>query len=189
MNNTDKIMYRVNDRDEIVFVNEEWLRYSLDNQTFDLTPDKVSGKSLWSFVTDETTQHLYREMMRQVRRGEAVTFTIRCDSAECRQLLEMTVSLLSSGEIQFETRTVWTEKREPQPLLESDAARSDELLRMCGWCKRVDVGENVWEEVENATVRLNLFNRQSLPQLTHGICHSCYAGMTEKLVQSKSEIR
>jgi hypothetical protein len=60
------------------------------------------------------------------------------------------------------------------------------MVRVCGWCKKVDVGGS-WAEVEEAVTRLRLFDRPLLPQLTHGICEGCYDRMVETLREPGGE--
>jgi hypothetical protein len=43
---------------------------------------------------------------------------------------------------------------------------------MCGWCKRVDVSAR-WLEVEAAVEALRLFDEETLPRISHGICPEC----------------
>jgi hypothetical protein len=52
---------------------------------------------------------------------------------------------------------------------------------MCGWCKRVSV-RNTWVEVEDAVLELRLFEREVLPDLTHGICPGCLE-TTERMMR------
>ena len=86
----------------------------------------------------------------------------------------MTVTALENGSVRFETRILQTVHRAPQRLLDRNIARTDDLLRICGWCKRVEVG-SAWKEVEEPASIPGLFERSRLPQLTHGICDTCYA--------------
>ncbi|MFN8587284.1 MAG: hypothetical protein U0704_05735 [Candidatus Eisenbacteria bacterium] len=44
---------------------------------------------------------------------------------------------------------------------------------MCGWCKAVDA-DGQWVEPELGVELLNLFERDALPEITHGICAECY---------------
>lgn len=180
----DIVMYRINRQDEIVFVNDEWLRFSFENGAGKFQSENVLNKSLWNFIADDLTRELYKVVLRRVRNGATISFSFRCDAADFRLLLEMTVTNLPNGEVQFETKPLWRHEREPQPLLETGAALSgEEFLRICGWCQRVDVGVSDWREIEIAMTKLKLFEQDSLPQLTHGICNSCYETMTEKLAQ------
>ena len=92
----------------------------------------------------------------------------------------MNVTALENGGVRFETRTLQSVDRPPQRLLDRYASRASDLLRICGWCKSVEVG-GAWKEVEEAVDSLRLFERPRLPELTHGICYACYAGLSAKL--------
>src|SRR5262249_40724309 len=112
--------------------------------------------------------------------GRTLRFEFRCDSPSCTRLLEMGVSLVEPGVVEFRTRLLREEPRPPAALLAPDFPRSTELLRVCSWCKRIDArGEGA--EVEEAVARLRLFAPPRLPQLTHGICEGCYARMQRML--------
>ena len=57
-------------------------------------------------------------------------------------------------------------------ILDSVADETDPGLRMCSWCKRVDVlGE--WEELEIAVERLGLLSLPEPPLITHAMCPAC----------------
>lgn len=176
------VLYRLNDRDEIVFVNAAWTRFAAENGGDRVAASGVIGRSLWEFVADPTTRHLYREVLARVRAGRAMRFTFRCDSPACRRLMEMEVARVPGGETEFRARTLSEETRPAQPLLETGGHRSGELVRMCSWCQRVEV-RGVWLEVEEAAARLGLFELPVLPRLTHGICEPCYARMAEMLAE------
>lgn len=175
-----ELLYQVNDRDEIVFVNESWSEFAKANGGEGLIALRVLGQPLWSFITDATTRQLYDDVLKRVRTGLQVQFQFRCDSPSWRRLLEMTVLQAPGGVIEFHTRTIRVEHREYQALLEPDRVHSDEFLPMCAWCKKVDIG-GAWAEVEEAVTRLRLFERPLLPQLTHGICQGCYTEMMKLL--------
>lgn len=176
----DEIHYRLNDRDEIVFVSEAWGPFAAANGDDRLAAAAVLGRPLWEFISDPSTRLLYRDILARVRAGVPVRFTFRCDSPACRRLLAMEVSGGPGGGAELRTRTLSEEEREPQPLLDRGRPRSEEFVRVCGWCKKVDVGGR-WAEVEEAVARLGLFDRPLLPQVTHGICEDCYARMVETL--------
>jgi hypothetical protein len=92
----------------------------------------------------------------------------------------MNLSCGADGEVEFRVRTISEENRPAQELLEPTAARSDKLLRVCAWCKKIHL-EDRWMEVEEVTARLRLFEQRLLPLMTHGICEPCRQGMTAKL--------
>lgn len=174
------IRYRLNERDEIVFVNDAWVAFAAANGGERLAAADVLGRPLWDFISDPTTRQLCRDIVKRTRTGHSTRFTFRCDSPTCRRLLEMEVTHAPGGAIDFRTRVVSLEDRPPQPLLATDRARSPELVRVCSWCKKIDVGGR-WAEVEEAVTHLGLFECTLLPDLTHGICDPCYARMTDIL--------
>ncbi len=101
----------------------------------------------------------------------------------CRRLLEMDVHSREDGTVEFRTRTVSEEPRQPLALQESGAAGSGELLRMCGWCKKVFF-DGTWTEVEDVVGQLRLFHRPFLPPITHGVCEGCYQEMIKTLADA-----
>ncbi len=75
--------------------------------------------------------------------------------------------------LRVETTLTRIEERPAVALLDRDTPRGGDLLRMCGWCKSVDVAGR-WSEVEDAIAEMRLFERDLLPHVTHGICPRCY---------------
>ena len=115
-------------------------------------------------------------------------FSFRCDAPEKRRLLEMTINPGKDGGLELESTPLWVQPRAPQKLLENRTASSPEkFLLMCGWCKRINVGDSQWEEVEDAVVRLGLFERQESIQVSHGICPRCYDQVFKNLDESKAD--
>jgi hypothetical protein len=176
-----EILYRLNDEDQIIFVNNAWDEFATANEGEHLARGHVLRRYLWDFITDSTTQQLYRDVLKRVRSGRPVRFGFRCDSPDRRRLMEMDILPKENRAIEFRTRTVAEERREPQVLLEVHQNRNDELLRMCSWCKKVDIGGD-WAEVEDAVARLRLFEQAVLPNLTHGICETCFTNATSELL-------
>jgi hypothetical protein len=174
------ISYRINERDEIVFVNDQWSNFSAANGAPELASDKIIKRSLWSFISGNTIQELYRQILQKARAGQAMRFNLRCDSADVRRFLELSVSLKKNGEVQFNSRTLRAEARPSQMIYDTNALRSDEILIVCSWCKKINTGAEIWEEVENAIVSLGLFDLKALPQLSHGMCNDCYRQVTQE---------
>lgn len=186
MNEDALVVYQVNSQDEIVYLNETWQVFALANDAADLAPEKVLGRPLWDFITDETTKVLYREILQHVRAGRATQFQFRCDAPAYRRYMEMTVTAQPGGEVQFASSLAREEARPPQEILNRFAARSEEWLRICGWCKRVDVTGRGWEAIEQAVSLLHLFGQKNLPRLTHGMCENCYQGMLQQVAELRA---
>ncbi len=181
-NNYLRILYRINIRDEIVFVNDEWTQFAIANDGSELLPDKVLNQSLWNFITHSTTEFLYREILKKVRAGKIMKFNIRCDSPTMRRIAAVTISSPDNdGEVQFATRTLWAERRKSEIRFTNETTLAECMLIICSWCKKVNVGKEVWAEVEDAITILGLFELEHLPPQSHGICNACYREMSERL--------
>ena len=180
MSNELLVRYAIDVEDKISFFDEGWCRFAEANDGAELTRPAILGQSLWDSITDPTTRQIYQQIVSRVRLGKLARFTLRCDGPAFRRRLEMTISAASDGAVEFETRALHVEDREPVALLSRRTTRSTDLLRTCSWCNRIDVGfgSNDWVEVEDAMKHLRLFELEQLPHLTHGICEDCYASMT-----------
>lgn len=165
--------YVVDAFDRICYVSPEWEDFALENATPCLAGGQAIGRPLMDFITDPSTQEIYRLILEHVRRDRLPTVVpFRCDSPALRRFMELRISPARGDEVQFEGCLLRLEPRDPVPLLEPAVPRSSEFVTICGWCKRVRV-HTAWLEVESAVERLGLFNRSPLPQLTHGICGEC----------------
>lgn len=174
------ILYRINEHDEIVFVNDEWSQVGVKNGAPDIVSGKILGHSLWSCISGDTIKDIYREILRQARAGQLMRFNFRCDSSDVRRFLELSISLVDNGDLQFKSRTIWAQARQPQMLFDANAPRGDDLLISCSWCKKINTAGETWEEVEDAVVSLGLFELELLPQLSHGMCSGCYRKITKE---------
>lgn len=115
-------------------------------------------------------------LIRRLRdRGGAVELPFRCDAPGLRREMNIRIAAGSTGRaVMFRTSLRSEEARKPQRLLDPQAERDEETLEMCGWCDRFRVAGE-WVEVEVAAARLELFRRDRLPRISHGICAQCDA--------------
>jgi hypothetical protein len=176
--------YRIDDADRLTFVASEWLDFARENEATSLSSEAITGQSLFSFIGDPETRHLYRiiiDRVRQSRSGAVLPF--RCDGPGVRRFMELHITPLPKGAVEFEGRLIREETREVVPLLDPSVARSDEVVVACSWCKRIDV-DGIWMEVEDAVRRMGLFNRSSLPRISHGICNDCAKHFLEEFDRS-----
>jgi hypothetical protein len=187
LNSFDQNIYRIDRNDLIVSVNAAWDRHAISNDAPELTESNVVNHSLWDFVSDAMTRHIYQQMLVEVRNGKSLDFEFRCDSPDRRQFLEMRMTPLSDNGVQFETVTNYVEDRSSQELYRRSSEFTNELIVTCSWCKKIKVAENVWYEVEKAIQILKVFVLHPAPRLSHGMCEECYAEMARKLGQKNSE--
>jgi hypothetical protein len=163
-------------------VNSAWSAFAGENDGMQLLPPAILGRALWDFITDTTTVQIYRQLFARVRAGIGpVKFAFRCDAPTKRRLLEMNITKQPTGTLKCVVRPLRVEDRPAVPTFGSAKADSDALLRVCGWCKRTPDANGEWLEVEQALLRLALFQQPTLPTITHGICEDCQRAMTAAL--------
>jgi len=185
MNTDTKLVYRIDSQDRIVFVNENWQKFATTNDASELTKENVLNRSIWDFITDETTRHFYREVLERVRSNKPVFFNFRCDSPDHKRFMKMKISC-EFDEVIFETETLNLEKRDSQRILNRNEKRSNNLVVICGWCKKINISKMLWQEVEHAIETLGIFETEKLPQLSHGMCNHCYTDFTEQFKEKYS---
>lgn len=146
-----------------------------------MPPPGQLGQSALSCVTDSTSALLYDRLFQRVSQtGRAIVFPFRCDSPTLRRFLDFKIEPRYPSGLRVETTLARTEARASVALLEQRPRHGGDLLRMCGWCKSVDV-EGRWCEVEDALAAMRLFERDLLPDVTHGICPPCSDRMHQLL--------
>jgi len=186
MNNRDNcITYQIDSDNRLTNLSGKWSVFAADNQAADLTEAFVVNKSLFVFISDESSRHLYKMLIERTRIDcQTLRFPFRCDAPDRRRFMEMEIFPLNHESIGFRSCILKEEPREPVALLDPVAVRSDELVKICSWRKRVQLDHSEWVEVEEAVARLGLFQANALPGLTHGMCPSCYEGYVNKLLSA-----
>lgn len=176
------VRYRISPDDIILEVNESWVDFAAANGAPELGPIQVLGQPLWRFISGVEVRHLYTLLLGRIRRTHStVVIPFRCDAPDLRRFMEMTMTALPDGTVEFIATLIRTESRDVVSFLAPGSDRGQPLLTICSWCKRVQIAETDWVEVEKAVARLGLFQRDILPQLTHGVCHTCYAEVLREL--------
>jgi len=165
--------YGIDAHDRIDEVSTNWLAFARENEAPELDEEAVVGKPLLSFVDGEETRQLYDSLLTLVRNEQrAVSVVFRCDAPDRRRY--MTLRIAAEGDRRV-SLTARIDRVKPRPRLEFLArtmARTKELLVVCGWCRRVNVGEE-WFELDEAAADLGLFTATALPGVSHGICGDC----------------
>jgi hypothetical protein len=137
---------------------------------------------LWEFVGDPTIAHLYRLIVQRLRAGAPrVRFHFRCDAPAIRRLAAMEVTAERGGAVHFEVTVVLEQAQAPAPLIETVPRDDEPLVRVCAWCKRVELPADTWIEPWEAVSALSLFDSPAFPGLTHGMCPRCYAVFNQQL--------
>jgi hypothetical protein len=173
----ERVTYRINDRDHIEFVSDAWVPFATANGAPELVA--VVGRSLWDFVSEMTTRQIYQDLIARVRTGRTASFPYRCDAPERRRFMHMMVRPAGRRGVEFDSVTLRIEERRPIAVSRT-ADSAHRLLRVCSWCKRVDV-HGTWHEIEAAVELLGVFAAGAPPALTHAICSDCQARMLAEI--------
>jgi hypothetical protein len=173
------VKYRIDSEDRLAEVNDAWTAFAESNAGEGVLPPSVLGRSLWSFIHDPTTSHLYQVMVKRLRAGGSpMRFRFRCDAPAYRRMLAMEMTCEDKESVWFAASLVEEQSRSAVRLLDSARWASHEILRMCAWCARIQLPSGTWAEAEVAIARLGLFDEASLPMLTHGMCEACVEAVT-----------
>jgi hypothetical protein len=174
-----EFIYQVDANDRITFVDANWVAFAAENGSPALTAEAVTGKSLWDYLTNLTLRHFYIIFMADVRKtGRGITVPFRCDGPECRRFMKLFILPLADGAVEFRSTLVREEARPKVNLLDPDFPRTEELITMCAWCKKVRASD--WMEAEDAVHELKFFDQSRLPQISHGICDDCLRALKLK---------
>lgn len=175
------ISYCIDAEDCMTAVSDGWIEFAKANNGRLLLPPEILGTVLWDWIADAQTRHVYRTVLQRARASaKIVRFKFRCDSPTERRLLQMEIVPRVDGEVAFQTSLISSQLRESVGLLDTQAIRSEALLKICGWCMRVQSNDS-WIEIEDAISDLRLFEAPRLPNLSHGMCPACYETMLASL--------
>lgn len=175
-------VYHVDADDRIVHVSSRWEAFARANGAPELAGEAVIGRPLLDFVSGLEAQEIYLAVLARVRASRrVVSLPFRCDAPGVRRFMVLEVVPSHAGGLSFVSRLTREEPRPSQPLVDATVRRGGGLLNMCSWCKRVALDSGRWLEVEEAVSRLRLFEQDSMPEISHGVCNDCARGVRERL--------
>jgi len=169
--------YRIDSNDRIQHVSTNWTRFASENQGNPTVcdPDILLGQSLWDFITGLETLHLYQHLVKAVRAGQVARgIPFRCDSPQQRRFLELDIVQGRDGDVEFRSTVIRSEQRAGLRLLDLHTPRTLQFVRVCSMCKCLAVPPNQWLELEEGLKELRVFEAERMPQLTHGLCPTCF---------------
>ena len=174
--------YTLDAHDRIVAVNAEWEAFARENGAPTL-PERVIGTTLWQYLADVDTRYHYAQLFWHARAyGETIRLPYRCDAPGLVREMEMEIIPYADGRLELRTSMRRQRARAPAPLLDADVLRSEELIIMCGWCKRVELG-GAWYDIDELRAQDPRFETELLPSVSHGMCDDCQAMTLVKLSQ------
>lgn len=166
-------VYRIDARDRLIYVSEDWLAFARENDAPELVPGSLMGAEIWSFIQGETIQDVYQAMFDRVRvSGIELVVPFRCDSPEAIRRMELAMRPVGRGEIELEGRLLSTGPRENVHLLDRHARRARRTVPICSFCRQVAVSGS-WLEASEAVARYGFLSGATPPRLREQICTSC----------------
>lgn len=173
----NSIIYKINNNDLITFISSNtWNEFANENESDHVREEHILNKEIWDFITDQETLEIYKMIVDKVRvTKKKIIVPFRCDSAQFRRLFIMEIEKHDKNSILFHSELQKIEKRISVKLFEHDSKRSEDFIKICSWCKKVEVHpQQEWLEVEEAIISLKLYEMEKLPEITHSICPVCH---------------
>lgn len=170
------VVYRINENDNIDFVNDAWSRFAIENDAERLS-DGVIGTSLWDHIVGVDVTQVYRDLLWRVRtKMVSARFPFRCDSPEYYRRMELVVIPLEKERVEFHA-ILGSEGPHGQTielLRHSHSVELESFMPICAWCKAVII-DGIWQPLEEAIKSTACLLQEPFPRLTHSICNVCLA--------------
>ena len=181
MSDADVIIYRINEWDEICFVNAKFDEVATAVAPAQAGTASVLGRHVWDFIATPGTAHqICRDIVSRVRRGRSIQFSFRCHAPASMRLMQMHILPLQDRMVEIQVRAIEEASRPCQALPEARSINREGFLGACSFCKKVEFGGD-WVELEEAVTRWHLLEHPDLPALSHGICGDCHVSMMRSL--------
>ena len=178
--------YYVDASDVIVSVDEWWLAFAKENNATELDETYVVGRQAREFIADEPTRSLYKEINAYVRMHDAsVTVPFRCDSPTLERYMQLTISKCANHLLLYESVLVRTVPQSRLRILDSSLKRSNAFLTMCSFCKRSLIEPAGWLDLQDISLKLRLFEKQTVPGLRYTVCPKCVSNVPPELRQQQ----
>ncbi|GAX62553.1 ABC-type proline/glycine betaine transport systems, periplasmic components [Candidatus Scalindua japonica] len=168
-----KYEYRIDDKDAITFVDQDWLQFAQENEAPDLTLEKVIGSNLLGHIEDDATRSLYKNLFDRIRTyGISTLIPYRCDSPTLRREFDLIIQPLENWGIKFKSKISSITISDYNPLLDISVPRSKQVFEICSCCKNVLFPDKTWKSLERALTRVNLSDL-IVPEVTNSVCPKC----------------
>jgi hypothetical protein len=166
------VIYRIDSADRLAYVDGAFHRFADAAGVPDLA-DQWYGRSVWQCIGDDELRAVFVALVARARGGRTVRVSTRCDSPSLARSVAMEIAPVGDGGVEFRCRL--GRARLMSPALPS----ASDLLRLCAWCYRADLGG--WRDIEEVVATEHLLERATVPIVTHGICDACLAETAAQL--------
>jgi len=173
MTSPPSVVYEIDSRDRLRFVNGAWAEFARANDA-DKLASPALGRSLWDSVVDGNITDLYRAMFGRVRAtGETISFDYRCDSPDDKRFMTMIIEPAENRGIRLINK-IW--RIEPQsPGRFFQRFKQEPLsIPMCSFCADISLHE-CWLPASDA-IPASLVFAEDLPlKVWPSVCPKCRA--------------
>jgi hypothetical protein len=165
--------YRLNARDEILWVSSTWDGFALANQGGNCLGKSIEGTSLWDHITGDVTRMWLKSLLSVARNCQRIRdVAYRCDSPTERRFMRMRLIPEPDGNLLLE-HTILERVARSKPVYPTyDPAAA---IWRCSSCGRV-LQNGRWVECDGPSVLAKASPRGQLP-VVYGICESCQAAL------------
>ncbi len=174
--NNDEYRYSIDGENRIVSVSDNWDAFArANNGASSIQSDDIIGKKVWSFFAGEEIKYLFRQLFEYVRnKQKVIIIPFRCDSPVEQRFLELRLEPLEDQGLKFTNSIIKVEKCQSKPESLFDVDADNGVLKVCSMCKKLEVSDGQWLDMEQGIPVLNLFGEQAVPPISHGLCKPCY---------------
>jgi hypothetical protein len=166
-----KMLFRIDHRDRVATVDEEWATLARESGADPLCPGAEVGRPYRDFIRNNQVAEVYRIFLERVRlRREVVRFPVRADTAREKRFFLLEIEAVEGGAIELRLKLEGTEPRAPGDW--STPPEEDEMIRMCSFCQRAQ-WDLEWMELAEAMEAGDLFGAFTHWQISHGSCPDC----------------
>ncbi len=178
--------YCLDSSDVIVSVDHWWLAFAKENNATELDETLVVGRRAWEFIADEPTRSLYKEINAYVRMHDSpIAVPFRCDSPTLQRYMQLTISKCEHRLLLYKSVLIRTAPQQTLRILDSSQQRSNDFLTMCSFCKRSLIEPSGWLDMENISLKLRLYEKQTVPELRYTVCPNCLNNVPLKQKQQQ----
>lgn len=177
------IIYKIDSNDTLADLNELWDQFATENDAADFLSQNIQGRSLWDYIYDLDTRHLYEAILKHVRQHDIMLqFPYRCDSPAFKRFMHMEIYPDQNGKIIFQNEITRIEPRNQKVYYHFVSMGRRMFLRLCSVCLRVK-HDNVWHEIEDA-LNMGILDNDRQIQVACCVCDECKQTIMDELNSS-----
>ncbi len=144
----EKTGYWLDNKYNICSVSDSWDTFAMENDGDSFVSEKVLGKSIWSFISDDATRMWFDTLIQKVKLlNRQIERHYRCDSDKWRRYMKMVITPGKNGLVKTQHLLLDTTPRNPFIKIEPIDFYKDDYFIRCSICGRLQKNGK-WYEPE-----------------------------------------